>query len=76
VGKIWGIWFPIMAFVAIGFEHSIANMFFVPLGIFYGAPVTWGQFLLNNLLPSTLGNIIGGGFFVGTIYWWLYGRQS
>ncbi|MCR4407897.1 MAG: formate/nitrite transporter family protein [Anaerolineae bacterium] len=75
-GKVWGIWFPIMAFVAIGFEHSVANMFFIPLGIFYGAPVTWGQFLLNNLLPATLGNIVGGGFFVGTIYWWLYGRQT
>jgi formate/nitrite transporter len=74
-GKVWAIWFPIMAFVAIGFEHSIANMFFVPLGIFYGAPVTWGQFFINNLLPVTLGNIIGGGFFVGTIYWWLYGRE-
>jgi formate/nitrite transporter len=75
-GKVWGIWFPIMAFVAIGFEHSVANMFFVPLGIFYGANATWGQFILNNLIPSTLGNIIGGGFFVGVIYWWLYGRQS
>jgi formate/nitrite transporter len=75
-GKVWGIWFPIMAFVAIGFEHSVANMFFIPLGMFYGAPVTWGQFLINNLLPVTLGNIVGGGLFVGTIYWWLYGRQS
>ncbi|MBC7251582.1 MAG: formate/nitrite transporter family protein [Anaerolineae bacterium] len=75
-GKVWGIWFPIMAFVAIGFEHSVANMFFVPLGMFYGAPVTWGQFLVNNLLPVTLGNIVGGGFFVGTIYWWLYGREA
>lgn len=75
-GKVWGIWFPIMAFVAIGFEHSVANMFFVPLGLFYGANATWGQFILNNLIPSTLGNIIGGGLFVGVIYWWLYGRQS
>ena len=75
-GKVWGIWFPIMAFVAIGFEHSIANMFFVPLGMFYGANVSWGQFLLNNLVPVTLGNIVGGGLFVGVIYWYLYGRAS
>jgi formate/nitrite transporter len=74
-GKIWGIWFPIMAFVALGFEHSIANMFFVPAGIFNGANATWGQFFLNNLIPVTLGNIIGGAFFVGFIYWWLYGNR-
>ncbi|MBN1934693.1 MAG: formate/nitrite transporter family protein [Anaerolineae bacterium] len=74
-GKVWGIWFPIMAFVAIGLEHSIANMFFIPLGMFYGANVSIVQFLWNNLVPVTLGNIIGGGLFVGTIYWWLYGRK-
>ena len=75
-GKIWGIWWPIMAFVALGFEHSIANMFFIPLGIFYGAQVSWGQFFVNNLIPVTLGNIVGGAFFVGFIYWWLYGNRS
>lgn len=75
IGKIWGIWFPIMAFVALGFEHSVANMFFIPLGMFNGANVTIGQFLWNNLLPSTIGNIIGGAGFVGAIYWWIYGRD-
>lgn len=74
-GKILGIWFPIMAFVALGLEHSIANMFFIPLGMFNGANVTIGQFLFNNLLPVTIGNIIGGAGFVGAIYWWLYGRD-
>jgi formate/nitrite transporter len=74
-GKIWGIWFPIMAFVALGFEHSIANMFFIPTGIFNGANVTWGQFIFNNLIPATIGNIVGGAFFVGFIYWWLYGNR-
>ena len=52
--------FPIMAFVAIGFEHSVANMFFIPLGMLNGADVSVGQFLWNNLLPVTLGNIVGG----------------
>lgn len=72
MSKIIGIWFPIMAFVAIGFEHSVANMFFIPLGIFYGAEVSWITFLLNNLLPVTIGNIIGGSLFVGVIYSYLY----
>ncbi len=71
-GKILGIWFPIMAFVTLGFEHSVANMFFIPLGIFYGADVTWTQFFIVNLIPVTLGNIVGGSFFVGTIYWYIY----
>jgi formate/nitrite transporter len=71
-GKILGIWFPIMAFVALGFEHYIANMFFIPLGIYYGAQVSWYQFFVVNLIPVTLGNIIGGSFFVGVIYWFVY----
>lgn len=75
-GKILAIWFPIMAFVALGFEHSIANMFFIPLGIFYGAPVSWQQFLLVNLVPVTLGNIAGGSFFVGAIYWYVFEHQA
>jgi len=74
-GKILGIWFPIMAFVALGYEHSIANMFFIPLGIYYGAPVSWYQFFVVNLIPVTLGNIIGGSFFVGVIYWFVYERK-
>jgi formate/nitrite transporter FocA (FNT family) len=71
-GKILGIWFPIMAFVTLGFEHSVANMFFIPLGIFYSADVTWTQFFVVNLIRVTLGNIVGGSFFVGTIYWYVY----
>jgi formate/nitrite transporter len=74
-GKILGIWFPIMAFVALGLEHSIANMFFIPLGMLNGAQVTIGQFLIGNLLPVTIGNIIGGAGLVGGIYWWIYGRD-
>lgn len=70
-GKILVIWFPIMAFVAMGFEHSIANQFFVPLAIFKGADITWASFLIKNLLPVTLGNIIGGGLFVGAAYYFI-----
>ncbi|MCP4522525.1 MAG: formate/nitrite transporter family protein [Cytophagales bacterium] len=71
-GKILGIWFPIMAFVAIGFEHSVANMFFIPLGIFYGADISWATFFVDNLLPVTLGNILGGMFFVGLVYTYIH----
>lgn len=71
-GKMLGIWIPVMAFVTIGYEHSIANMFFIPTAIFYGAPVTWGQFFVNNLIPATLGNIAGGALLVGLIYGYVY----
>ncbi len=54
-GKILGIWFPVMAFVAIGFEHSVANMFFIPTAMFYGADITWCEFIIDNLIPATLG---------------------
>lgn len=76
ISKIVGVWFPIMAFVAMGFEHCVANMFFIPTAIFYGADITWGQFFLDNLLPATIGNIIGGAIFVGTAYWYLYDEKQ
>ena len=75
IGKILGIWFPVMAFVAIGYEHSIANMFFIPTAIFYGAPISWGTFILSNLIPATLGNIIGGSLMVGGLYWYVYSEK-
>jgi len=75
-GKILAIWWPVMAFVALGMEHSIANMFFIPLGMLNGAKVTVGQFLFSNLLPVTIGNIIGGAVFVGLVYWWAYLRPE
>lgn len=73
ISKIAAILFPIMAFVALGFEHSIANMFFIPLGLVVKdgpiANLSWGGFLLRNLVPVSLGNIVGGGIFVGGIYY-------
>jgi formate/nitrite transporter len=83
-GKILGCFFPIMAFVASGFEHSIANMYFIPAGIMAAGTEAGAGFanlsLLNwvdmwrNLIPVTLGNIVGGSFFVGLWYWFLYMR--
>lgn len=68
--RMFGCWLPVMAFVAIGYEHSIANMFFIPIGIMEGADATIHQFLIDNLIPATIGNIIGGALMVGTVYWY------
>ena len=76
-GKVLAIWFPMMAFVAIGFEQCVANFFFIPVGILHGASeASWVTMFTANLLPVVPGNIIGGAFFVATIYWWLYGKKS
>ena len=72
-GKILGIWFPIMAFVAIGFQHVVANMFIIPAAIFAGY-FDWGIYF-NNFVAVFLGNAIGGGFFVGNFYWAAYSRR-
>lgn len=88
--KIASIIFPITAFVAAGFEHSVANMYFIPLGLiikmfdpaFAAASnvklegLTWGAFLINNLLPVTIGNIIGGAVLVAAVYWAIFLRES
>lgn len=78
-GKIFLVFFPIMAFVICGFEHSVANMFYLPGGILTAAKygiaadgLTWGAAILKNLVPVTLGNIIGGTFLVGCGYWAVY----
>ncbi len=71
-GKMMGLWFPVMAFVAMGFEHSIANMFFIPTAMLYGADISVYQFVVDNLIPVTIGNIIGGAIFVGSAYSYLY----
>lgn len=72
MGKCIGIWIPVMLFVTLGYEHSIANMFFIPAAIYSGADITWADFALKNLIPATLGNFIGGALLVGCVYWYLY----
>ena len=72
IGKIFAIWFPIMMFVFAGFEHSVANMTYIPLGIFLGADVTWGAFFISNLLPVTIGNMIGGACIIPFAYYYAY----
>ncbi len=96
-GKLLAIFFPIWLFVTSGFEHSIANMYYIPAGILAKnnqawaqaaidlgvAPekleaLRWGAFIVRNLIPVTLGNIIGGTIFVGTMYWlaFMYKRRQ
>jgi len=76
MGKYMGMFLPVSTFVAMGLEHSVANMFIIPQGIFAGAQVTWGQFLMNNLLPVTLGNVVGGAVFVAGLYHVAYGAKN
>jgi formate/nitrite transporter len=90
LGRVTAIIFPIAGFVAAGFEHCVANMYFIPFAMLIknGAPdsfwksigttaasydgLTWGAFFLKNLLPVTIGNMIGGVFFVALAYWVIY----
>ncbi len=94
IDKIAAIIFPVTAFVAAGFEHSIANMYFIPIAIFIKdfadgkfwemisktpadyASITWGNFLVKNLIPVTIGNIIGGVVMVAAVYWLVFLRPE
>ena len=71
ISKIFASWFPIMLFVLCGFEHSIANMFFIPMGMMLGANISILD-LIINLIFVTLGNLLGGAFFVPFIYYNAY----
>ena len=93
-GKILTLFLPIWVFVAAGFEHSIANMYFISVGLFAAqspelwkaaeaitspevlASLSWTNFFVVNLLPVTLGNIIGGSFFVALTYWFVYRKDA
>ncbi|HCP14383.1 MAG TPA: FdhC protein [Peptococcaceae bacterium] len=91
-GKIWACFFPIWLFITSGFEHSIANMYYIPAGILAKANPVWAEasgvaaevlaqlnwtnFFIRNLLPVTLGNVIGGGLMIGGIYWFCFLRQK
>jgi formate/nitrite transporter len=74
-GKVLALFFPITAFVASGFDHCIANQFFFPVGMLLGANISVGN-MLYKLLAATLGNILGGGVFVGAVYWYCFEEMS
>jgi formate/nitrite transporter FocA (FNT family) len=69
MGKVASLWLPTTAFVALGMEHSVANMFLIPLGMMNGADVSLWMFMYDNMFPTVLGNIIGGAGLVGTLQW-------
>ncbi len=76
-GKVVAIVFPITAFVALGFEHSVANMYLLPIGLLSSATAPWDHALLGaiqNLVAVTLGNIVGGSVLVALVYWIIYLR--
>ncbi|RXE55067.1 formate transporter [Methanoculleus taiwanensis] len=90
IGKFFGIWFPIMAFVSTGFEHCVANMYFIPTGIMVSgmlspeqiadigaklANLSWVTMWTNNVIMATIGNIVGGLFFVGVVYWVAFRKE-
>ena len=86
-GKVFACWFPVMLFVLSGYEHCVANMYFIPVGIIAKfdpsfravsnlsaeqlAGLNWSGFV-GNLIPATIGNIIGGALVIGGIYWYIY----
>lgn len=71
-GKIIAIWWPTATFEALGMDHVVANMFFIPMGIFNGAPISVGYYIWKSMVPTALGNMVGGGLLVGMVYWYLY----
>ncbi len=91
-GRIFSAFFPILMFVVAGFEHSIANMYYIPAGIAAKAypkyvaaskisedllqNLNWGTFFTKNLIPVTIGNILGGAIFVALIYWLCYRKKN
>lgn len=91
-GKFIALWFPVMAFVALSMEHCVANMFFIPLGLFTGADARylaaveagklpaltadWGSFMVDNLIPVTLGNFVGGAVLVAFAYLFAFGKKA
>lgn len=75
VGKFAAVWLPVSSFVAMGFDHSVANMFLIPMGMALGAKVSTRAFLLANLVPVTLGNIVGGALLVAFTYFLSYVKK-
>jgi formate/nitrite transporter len=92
VGKFFGIWFPIMAFVSTGFEHCVANMYFLPAGKFLtdwhpevinkiggllaaNGGLSWGDVWFWNIIPVTIGNIVGGFLFIGVAYFMMFKNE-
>jgi formate/nitrite transporter len=75
-GKVVAMWLPIFTFFALGFEHSVVNLFLIPAGILMGAPVSIADWWLWNQIPVTLGNIVGGALFTAGALYWTYSSPA
>lgn len=71
-GKVAALFFPVAAFIMAGYEHSVANMYYLSAGVFAGAELSLYDIVVRNLIPVTIGNIIGGGVILGGGYWYIY----
>lgn len=76
ITKIFVCWFPVMLFILSGFEHSVANMFLLPTAKFVGADLTWTAIIIKNLIPATIGNIIGGAILVPLVYYFALKKEK
>ncbi|EIE26976.1 hypothetical protein COCSUDRAFT_46302 [Coccomyxa subellipsoidea C-169] len=76
IGKIFGVYFPVLAFVAVGFDHVIANMFLIPFGMKIGAPVSVSTYIVHSMIPVFIGNTIAAMFFVAMSYAFMYGTLA
>ncbi|PPJ52399.1 hypothetical protein CBER1_09777 [Cercospora berteroae] len=74
VSKIYTIWGSIWSFVIAGYQHSVANYFMIPIGMFYGENFSVGKFIVQSAIPVTLGNMVGGALLCSLPFWYLYGR--
>ena len=76
-GKILGVLFPILTVVAIGAQHAPANMGYFSIGLINGGSgVGWGEAIWWNIVPASLGNMVGGGTFVALLFWYTYGHEQ
>lgn len=76
IGKIVAIWLPVMTFFALGYEHSVVNMFVIPTAMMLGADISAYQWWFWNQIPVTLGNVVGGGIFTGVLLYYIHGAHG
>ena len=74
-GKVLTLWWPTASFILLGFSHCVANMFLIPMGMMMGANISVGR-MFTSILMASFGNIVGGGFFVGAVYWYVFDSMA
>ena len=74
-GKVLTLWWPTASFILLGFSHCVANMYLIPMGMMMGANISVGR-MFTSILMASFGNIVGGGFFVGAVYWYVFDSMA